>query len=158
MFPRAIPCKWVHLLFKSALCGMKITQVPHELGERSDHQACVVCLGTGAADMVEARRLDCCLDPPRRHRRGHVHMLPLTPVAEQYSTTMLQRAKNASPMLPVDPAENSKVLTNLMTRAGHQSLGGLRQNMQGHIAESMDKGMKTFMHTAVHKEAKQVFM
>lgn len=54
-------------------------------------------------------------------------MLPLTPVAEQYSAAMIMRARNAPPKLPVNPVEDGNVLNNLMSRAENHFLGEFHQ-------------------------------
>lgn len=71
-----------------------------------------------------------------------VNLLPLTPVAEQYSATMLQRENNAPPTMSVDHIYDSRVLNNFAIRADHEFRGGFYQNKPGHTDESMEGGWR----------------
>lgn len=102
--------------------------------------------------MVATRRLDYSPKPLQGRRGGQVYMLAMKPVAEQYSTTILQRAKNAPPRLQIDHVENGRVVNNLMTRAEHHFPGGFRHNRPRHTAESLEEGMNIIMSTSMHKE------
>lgn len=71
-----------------------------------------------------------------------MHAFSITPVAEHYSVDVLRRARNVPPRLPLEAAEDGRVLNYLVTRAEHQCSSGFHQNEPGHAAESLKEGMK----------------
>lgn len=58
----------------------------------------------------------------------------------------------------METAEDGMVWNNLIIRAEHQLLGGVRQNRPRHTAKSMEEGIDVIVRTTSHEAVKRVVM